>query len=109
MNQPSAIDTLVEALTAVPAYKNPLNPFYEALAGERLPRPTPSRSLPLVKTGGQVLHGDKPLTLRIIRQHTQLLHEQVDQAQDQTIAINRVIASCKQIPPTPFSALPLRF
>jgi hypothetical protein len=85
MSEQSDIDILVEALTAVPEYKNPLNPFYEALAGER------------------------PLTLRIIRQHTQLLHEQVDQAQDQTIAIKRVIVSCKQIPPTPFSALPLRF
>lgn len=93
MSDQFAIDTLVEALTAVPEYKNPLNPFYEALAGERPPR----------------LHGGKLLTLHIIRQHTQLLHEQVDQVQDQTIAISRVIVSCKQTPPTPFSAIPLRF
>ncbi len=90
MSRPSAIDTLVAALTAVPEYENPLNPIYEVL-GQR-------RSL----TG-------RPLTLRAIRQHTQLLHDHADQAQDQTFAVNRVIVSCKQIPPTPLSAIPLGF
>ncbi len=85
MSDQAAIDTLVGALSAVPEYQNPLNPLYKVLGGER------------------------PLTLRTIHQHTQLLHEQVDLAQDQTIAISRVIVSCKQIPPTPFSAIPLRF
>jgi len=81
----SAIDMLVEALTAVPEYDNPLNPIYDVLGRER------------------------PLTLRAIRQHTELLHTHTDQAQDQTFAVNRVIVSCKQISPTPLSAIPLRF
>ena len=93
MSDQSAIDMLVEALTApsagsgqaVPEYENPLNPIYEVLGRER------------------------PLTLRVIRQHSQLLHGQVDQAQDQTFAVNRVILSCKQIPPTPLSEIPLGF
>ena len=93
MSQPSAIDTLVEALTApsagsgqaVPEYENPLNPIYEVLGRER------------------------PLTLRAIRQYSQLLHSWADQAQDQTFAINRVILSCKQIPPTPLLEIPLGF
>lgn len=85
MSRPSAIDTLVEALTAVPEYDNPLNPIYDVLDRER------------------------PLTLRAIRQQTQLLHDHADQAQDQTFAVNRVIVSCKQIPPTPLSAIPLGF
>lgn len=76
---------LVEALTAVPEYENPLNPIYDVLGRER------------------------PLTLRAIRQQTQLLHDHADQAQDQTFAVNRVIISCKQIPPTPLSAIPLGF
>lgn len=85
MNQPLAIDTLVEALTAVPEYENPLNSIYEILGQKR------------------------PLTLRAIRQHTQLLHDQADLARDQTFAINSVITSCKRIPPTPLPILPLGF
>ena len=85
MNQPPAIDILVEALTAVPEYDNPLNPIYEVLGRQR------------------------PLTLQAIRQHTQLLHDHADQAQDQTFAVNKVIVSCKRIPPTPLSILPLGF
>lgn len=85
MGQPSAIDVLVEALTAVPEYNNPLNPLYEVLGGQR------------------------PLTLCTIRQHTQLLHDHADQAQDQTFAVNKVITSCKRIPPTPLPSLPLGF
>ena len=85
MNQPPAIDVLVGALTAVPEYDNPLNPIYEVLGQQR------------------------PLTLQAIRQHTQLLHDHADQAQDQTFAVNKVIVSCKRIPPTPLSILPLGF
>ena len=85
MNQPSAIDILVEALTAVPEYDNPLNPLYEVLGQQR------------------------PLTLQAIRQHTQLLHDHADQARDQTFAVNKVIVSCKRIPPTPLPGLPLGF
>ena len=84
------IDTLVEALTAVPEYDNPLNPLYDVLGRQRL------------LTG-------RPLTLRAIREHSQLLHDHADQAQDQTFAVNRVILSCKQIPPTPLLAIPLGF
>ena len=85
MSDQSAIDMLVEALTAVPEYDNPLNPIYDVLGRER------------------------PLTLRAIRQHSQLLHDHADQAQDQTFAVNKVIVSCKQIPPTPLSEIPLGF
>ncbi|MFQ5421236.1 MAG: hypothetical protein ACE5FD_02720 [Anaerolineae bacterium] len=85
MSDQSAIDTLVEALTAVPEYDNPLNPLYEVLGQQR------------------------PLTLRAIRQHTELLHAHTDQARDQTFAVNKVIVSCKQIPPTPLSGIPLGF
>jgi hypothetical protein len=85
MNQTLAIGTLVEALTAVPKYENPLNPIYEVLSQER------------------------PLTLRTIRQHTELLHDHADQARDQTFTVNKVISSCKRIPPTPLPILPLGF
>lgn len=85
MSQPSAIDILVEALTAVPVHLNPLNPIYEALGQQR------------------------PLTLRTIRAHSRLLHSHADQAQDQTFAVNSVIVSCQRIPPTPLPALPLGF
>ena len=85
MTQSPAIDILVEALTAVPEYDNPLNPIYEVLSRER------------------------PLTLQAIRQHTQLLHDHADQARDQTFAVNKVIVSCKRIPPTPLPSLPLGF
>ncbi|WP_420640498.1 PRTRC system protein C [Candidatus Leptofilum sp.] len=82
---PTAIDTLVTALTAVPEYDNPLNPVYEVLIKER------------------------PLTLHTLRQHTQLLHDHADQLHDQTAAINKVILSCKRLAPTPLLHLPLGF
>jgi hypothetical protein len=85
MSQLSAIDILVEALTALPEYDNPLNPIYEVLGQQRL------------------------LTLHAIRKHTQLLHDRADQARDQTFAVNKVILSCKRIPPTPLSDLPWGF
>ena len=85
MSQQSAIDTLVEALTAVPEYENPLNPIYKVLGQQR------------------------PLTLQAILTHSQLLHDHADQVQDQTFAVNSVIQSCKRIPPIPLPALPLGF
>ena len=85
MSYPSTIDVLVEALTAVSEYDNPLKPIYEVLERER------------------------PLTLRAIRKHTQLLHDHADLARDQTFAVNRVIVSCKQISPTPLLEIPLGF
>lgn len=90
MSQPSAIDTLVEALTAVPEFDNPLTPIYVALSTGRS------------ETG-------RPLTLKTLRQHTELLHDHVDQARDQTFAVNQVILSCKRISPTPLPILPLGF
>jgi len=93
MNRPSAIDTLFEAFTAVPAYDHPLQPLYEVLAQE-----WPAQSL-----------SRKPLTLQALRRHTQLLHDCADKVQDQTFAVNKVIVSCKQIPPTPLPSLPLGF
>ena len=85
MSYPSTIDVLVEALTAVSEYDNPLKPIYEVLERER------------------------PLTLRAIRKHTQLLHDHADMARDQTFTVNRVIVSCKQISPTPLLEIPLGF
>ena len=85
MSHPLTIDVLVAALTAVSEYDNPLNPIYEVLERER------------------------PLTLRAIRKHTQLLHDHADLARDQTFAVNRVIVSCKQISPTPLLEIPLGF
>ena len=90
MSRPSAIDILVEALTAVPEYDNPLNPLYEVLSREQ--------SFP-----------QRALTLQAVRQHTQLLHDHADQARDQTFAVNKVIVSCKRILPTPLPSLPLGF
>jgi hypothetical protein len=85
MSQQAAIDTLVEALAVVPEYDNPLTPIYEALGQEQ------------------------PLTLRAIRQHSRLLHDQTDLVQEQTYAVNSVIQSCLRIPPTPLPLLPLGF
>ncbi len=85
MNQQSALDTFMDALTAVPHYEDPLNAIYEVLGQER------------------------QLTLSAIRQHSQLLHDHADLARDQTFAVNSVITSCKQIPPTPLPLLPLGF
>ena len=85
MNTPSAIDILVEALTAVAPYENPLNHLYEVLAQER------------------------PLTLKTLRQHSQLLYDHTDVAHDQTFRVNQVIQSCQQIPPAPLPNLPWGF
>lgn len=85
MNDPAAIDALAAALTILPEYNNPLKPVYEVLSRER------------------------PLTLRAIRQHSQVLRDHADIAQDQTFAVNKVIISCQQIPPAPLSAIPLGF
>ena len=85
MSRQAAIDTLVEALAAVPEYDNPLIPIYEALGQEQ------------------------PLTLRAIQQQSQLLHDQSDLAQDQTFAVNSVIQSCQRIPPIPSPLLLLGF
>ena len=85
MSSQADLDILVDALAALPAYEDPLAPVYEALGREQ------------------------QLTLHAIRRHTALLHAHVDEVHDQTAAIKTVIASCKQIPPTPAPALPLRF
>ena len=85
MSTQEAIDILVDALTAVPEYDNLLNPVYETLNRQR------------------------PLTLQVIRQHSDLLHDHADQEQDQTFAVHQVIQSCKTISPTPLRLLPLGF
>jgi hypothetical protein len=85
MSDQVAIAVLVEALTAVSEYDNPLNPIYAALSQQRL------------------------LTLRTIREHSELLHDHADQARDQTFAVHQVIQSCQSIPPTPLPILPLGF
>jgi hypothetical protein len=80
-----AIEVFVEVLTAVPEYDNPLASIYAALSMER------------------------PLTLRTIREHSELLHDHADQGRDQTFAVHQVIQSCQSIPPTPLPILPLGF
>lgn len=85
MSQQAAIDTLVEMLTAVPAYDNPLLPVYEALGQKR------------------------PLTLNTIRKHSQLLHDQNELTSDQTHAVHSVIQSCQRILPIPLTHLPFGF
>ncbi|MFZ1396053.1 MAG: hypothetical protein WAS33_04100 [Candidatus Promineifilaceae bacterium] len=92
MSVPAAIDSLVDALTAVPAFDNPINPVYELLTQDRTSTST-----------------EQPLTLHTLRQHTQLLRNHADELQDQTIAINKVILSCKRLPPTHLLRLPLGF
>lgn len=79
------MDTLVAALAAVPAHEDPLNPVYEVLCQQQ------------------------PLTLRALRQHTQLLHDRAGLAQDQTFSVQAVILSCQRISPTPLPSLPLGF
>lgn len=85
MRQQAAIDTLVDSLAAVPEYDNPLLPIYQVFGSER------------------------PLTLRAIRRHSQLLHGQSDLSRDQTFAVNSVIQSCQRIPPIPLPLLPFGF
>lgn len=85
MSQQLAIDELVQALSALPAYEDPLLPVNAALDPER------------------------PLTLRTIRDHSQLLQECTDRAEDQVETIQRVTKRCRQIPPTPLLNLPLGF
>jgi hypothetical protein len=73
------------ALTDLPRYEPPLTPLYEALAAER------------------------PLTLRALRQHSDLLAACVDEARDQAASVKRVIQACQKIPPIPLPSLPLGF
>ena len=87
MNDPATMDTLVSVLATLPDYKNPLNTVYDVL----------SRS------------PERPLTLRTIRQHSQLLHDHADRVRDQTFAVNRVIASCQKLSPTPLAEIPCGF
>ena len=90
MSQPEAIASLVTALTAVSEYEDPLEPIYEALGQSHSGPP-------------------QPLTLRAIRQQSELLHTHADQARDQTCAIKQVIVVCQQLPPIPLPQNPLGF
>ena len=81
----ATITLLIDSLTAIPEYTSPFIPLFEALADAR------------------------PLTLRALRTHSHLLRDSSDLARDESAAIHQVIASCKQIPPTPLLALPLGF
>ena len=85
MSHSPAIDELVAALTALPAYEDPLLPVYGALGPEQ------------------------PLTLRAIRDHSRMLQACAGRAQGQVEAIQRVTERCRQLPPTPFPNLPLGF
>lgn len=85
MSHQPAIDILIEALAALPAYEDPLHPVYKALGPEL------------------------PLTLRAVRDHSRLLQACAGRAQDQVETIQRVTERCRQLPPTPLSNLPLGF
>jgi hypothetical protein len=85
MSPQPVIDTLVEALAVLPDYEDPLRPVYEALGPER------------------------PLTLRAIRDRSQILQECAGRVQEQVETIQRVTERCRQLPPTPLSNLPLGF
>ncbi len=85
MSYQPATDELAEALAILPSYEDPLRPVYEVLGPER------------------------PLTLRAIRDHSQLLRECAGRAEDQIVIIQRVTERCRQLPPTPLSNLPLGF
>ena len=84
MNPPAALDTLVEALLASPVHEDPLPSVYAAL-------------------------GRPPLTLRTVRQHTQLLHAHAQQAQAQRKALEQVLTACQELPPIPLPLLPWGF
>jgi hypothetical protein len=81
MNKSSAIDDLVTAIVGIPVYEDPLAPLYQAV------------------------NAGSPLTLRTVRQHSQLLQDCADQSE----AIQEVVEACSQLAPTPLSDLPLRF
>ena len=85
MNQQSKHKELIAALSRIPTYDNPLNPLFAALARSQ------------------------PLTLAAIRQQSELLHQNADQMEKQTLAVKRVVASCQQIYPIPLLQLPLGF
>jgi hypothetical protein len=77
----SPLDDLVTAIAGIPVYEDPLAPLYQAVAAGR------------------------PLTLRTVRQHSQLLQDCADQSE----VIQEVIEACSQLAPTPLSDLPLGF
>jgi len=85
MSQQSKHKKLIASLLIIPAYDNPLNPLFAALAQSQ------------------------PLTLAAIRQQTELLHQYADQMGNQTLAVKRVVASCQQIYPIPLLHLPWGF
>ncbi len=90
----ATIALLIDSLTAVPEYASPFIPIYEALGTST----EPAQAALL-----------RPLTLRALRTHSHLLRGCTDLVRDETAAIHQVIASCKQITPTPLPALPLGF
>lgn len=85
MSNQAAITELVDAMARMPADEDLLQLLYEALGCEQ------------------------QLTLRAIRNHSRLLHDCTEQAQEQITAIQRVTDRCRQLPPTPLSNLPLGF
>ncbi len=90
MNEPNepettGLDALVAALARLPERPDALAPVYAALGKER------------------------PLTLRVIEQYSAMLEACTDEAREQTLAVNRMIISCQQLPPIPLPCLPLDF
>ena len=87
MNEPdtTGLDTLLAALAVLPEHDAPLVPIFAALEGER------------------------PLTLRAIRRHRDVLQACTADVREQTFAVNRMIVSCQQILSIPLPCLPLGF
>jgi hypothetical protein len=85
MNEDADWDKLCAALTAVPEERRPLPPFWP-----------------------QFTQADR-LTLGLVLTQQAELQAYADQLQQQGQAIQKVVDACWQIPPTPLSAIPLRF
>ena len=85
MHEPETTKTLVNALSAVPPYDDPLQPIAQALSQSQ------------------------PLTLRTIAQHSQLLHDCEDTVRAQTAAVQGMIHRCQTLPAIPLPSLPHGF
>lgn len=86
----NGLNSLVSALAEATPFANPLEPVYAALANS-------------AANNGQTL------TLATIRQHSQLLHDNTELLQNHSAAIQQLVKTCQQIPPSPLHHLPLGF
>lgn len=81
---------------------DPLNGLVAALSS--LP-PCPVTAAPIFTALGQ----QPQLTLRVLRDHSALLHAHAEAARAQNDAVRWMIVACQEIPPIPLPLLPLGF